>query len=455
MGQFSRAIRSYFMRATLKQLFNWRIHLLALVLVCLAELIGIARFDIGIGTVLLLPLLYAFVFSVFFNPNIVPPLGRFIGKEGNKISTQWILIFLMPFIAKFAVGIGPNINEIIAAGPSLILQELGNVGTVFFALPVAVLLFGMGRESIGAAHSIAREPNIALIADRYGLKTPEGIGVMGVYVMGTLFGAVYFSIVPSLIASWDVFDIRALAMACGVGSGSMMGACSASLSELLPEHKDEIIAFAASSNLLTYGTGLFLSIFVALPLAEWMYKVCSKLRGRKEANKSSSVETSSKVVVKEEDLAGLDDVEETKLTLGQTLIGVSFSAITILIVNWMGTGVNPLTALPGMIILLICCYLGILIKQVLPINIPSIAWISIVAIFAALPFMPMDSYVIEATNQLGLLSMISPALAYAGFAISQSEVKLFKRSGIKIAIIAILVFTGSYIGSVIIADALL
>lgn len=278
---------------------------------------------------------------------------------------------------------------------------------------------------------------------------------MGVYVMGTLFGAVYFSIVPSLIASWDVFDIRALAMACGVGSGSMMGACSASLSELLPEHKDEIIAFAASSNLLTYGTGLFLSIFVALPLAEWRYKVCSKLRGRKEANKSSSVETSSKVVVKEEDLVGLDDAEETKLTLGQTLIGVSFSAITILIVNWVGTGVNPLTALPGMLILLICCYLGVLIKQVLPINIPSIAWISIVAIFAALPFMPMDSYVIEATNQLGLLSMISPALAYAGFAISQSEVKLFKRSGIKIAIVAILVFTGTYIGSVIIADALL
>ena len=50
------------MTATLKQLFNWRVHLVALALSCLAELIGIARFDIGIGTVLLLPLLYAFVF---------------------------------------------------------------------------------------------------------------------------------------------------------------------------------------------------------------------------------------------------------------------------------------------------------------------------------------------------------------------------------------------------------
>lgn len=437
------------MTVTLKQLFNWRIHLLALVLACLAELIGIARFDIGIGTVLLLPLLYAFLFSLFFNPNIIPSLGRMVGKEGNKISTQWILVFLMPFIAKFAVGIGPNINEIIAAGPSLVLQELGNVGTVVLAMPVAVLLFGMGRESIGATHSIAREPNIALIADRYGLKTPEGIGVMGVYVMGTLFGAVYFSIVPSLIASWELFDIRALAMACGVGSGSMMGACSASLSELVPERKDEIIAFAASSNLLTYGTGLFLSIFVALPLAERMYKGLDKIRSR-GSDKVLSVKAA-----KEEELVGLEDSEESKLSVGQTLIAVTSSAITILIVNWVGTGVAPIAALPGILILLVCCYIGVIIKEFIPINIPSIAWISVVAIFAALPFMPMDSYVIEATNKLGLLSMISPALAYAGFAISQSEVRLFKKSGIKIAIVAILVFTGTYIGSVIIADALL
>ncbi len=437
------------MNVTLKQLFNWRIHVLALALSCLAEWLGITRFDIGIGTVLLLPLLYAFVFSLFFNPNIVPPLGRVVGKEGNKISTQWILVFLMPFIAKFAVGIGPNINEIVAAGPSLILQELGNVATVVVAMPVAVLLFGMGRESIGATHSIAREPNIALIADRYGLKTPEGIGVMGVYVMGTLFGAVYFSIMPSLIASWDIFDIRALAMACGVGSGSMMGACSASLVELVPERQDEIIAFAASSNLLTYGTGLFISIFVALPFAEWMYKVLTKLRG-KGADKAVSTNT-----VKEEDLVGLEDSEESKLTVGQTLIAVTFSVISILIVNWMGTGISPLEALPGALILLLCCYIGVVIKEYIPINIPSIAWISIVAIFSALPFMPMDAYIIEATDKLGLLSMLTPALAYAGFAISQSEVRLFKKSGVKIAIVALLVFTGTYIGSVFIANALL
>ncbi|WP_259741477.1 DUF3100 domain-containing protein [Moraxella cuniculi] len=269
---------------------------------------------------ILLPLLYAFVFSIFFNPNINSSLGQVVGKNGNMVAGQWILICLMPFIAKFAVGIGPKINEIVAAGPALIFQEIGNVATVLFALPIAVLVFGMGRESIGATHSIAREPNIALIADRFGLKTPEGIGVMGVYVMGTLFGAIYFSIMAGVVASWGVFDVRALAMACGVGSGSMMGACSAALSEILPEHKEDIVAFAASSNLLTYATGLFVSIFVALPFAEWLFKVLSKLRKTQSATPIVTTEV------------GTEDNEEVSVSLVQLISGLVFICLLLFIV---------------------------------------------------------------------------------------------------------------------------
>lgn len=422
--------------------FNWRLHALALVLACIAEWIGIAKFDIGIGTMILLPLLYAFVFSVFFNPNINSTLGRLVGKNGNLVAGQWILICLMPFIAKFAVGIGPKINEIIAAGPALILQEIGNVATVLFAMPIAVLVFGMGRESIGATHSIAREPNIALIADRFGLKTPEGIGVMGVYVMGTLFGAIYFSIMAGVVASWNLFDVRALAMACGVGSGSMMGACSAALSEILPEHKEDIVAFAASSNLLTYATGLFVSIFIALPFAEWLFNVSSKLR------KTQSASFATEEI-------GTADNDEVSISLAQLITGLVFICTLLLIVNWVGTKTSPIEALPGMAILFVCCLIGIFVKKIVPIGVPNIAWISIVAIFIALPFMPMADYVIAETDKLGLLPLITPALAYAGMAISKSEISLFKQSGIKIIIIALLTFTGTYLGSVVIADALL
>lgn len=55
----------------------------------------------------------------------------------------------------------------IQAGPALLLQEIGNPGTIFFALPLALLL-SLKREAIGATHSINRETNLALITDMYG-----------------------------------------------------------------------------------------------------------------------------------------------------------------------------------------------------------------------------------------------------------------------------------------------
>ena len=430
-------------------LLNWRLHLIVIVTSVIAEFIGILKFDIGIGIVVLLPLLYAFVFSVFFNGNIVPKAGKIIGPA-SSVATYWVLICVMPFIAKFSVGIGPKINDIIAAGPALVLQELGNVATVLVALPVAVLLFGMGREAIGATHSIAREANIALIADRFGIKSPEGIGVMGVYVMGTLFGAIYFSLLAGFMASWDVFDIRALAMACGVGSGSMMGACSASLAEVVPDQAEDVVAFAATSNLLTYGTGLFVSVFIALPLAEFCYKVLAKFR--KPAKEDPNVE---KALEDEVAKMQVSDDEEVPLSLAQTLVALLAMSAILLITNWAGTGINPLEALPGMLIIFGFCAAGVLVGKVIPFKIPAIAWISLVAIFFALPFMPTDSYVLEATSKLGLLPLITPALAYAGIAISKREVTLFKKSGIKIAVVALLTFTGTFIGSAMIANALL
>ena len=125
------------------------------------------------------------------------------------------------------------------------------------------------------------------------------------------------------MASWDVFDIRALAMACGVGSGSMMGACSASLAEVVPDQAEDVVAFAATSNLLTYGTGLFVSVFIALPLAEFCYKVLAKFR--KPAKEDPNVE---KALEDEVAKMQVSDDEEVPLSLAQTLVALlTMSAI--------------------------------------------------------------------------------------------------------------------------------
>lgn len=253
---------------------GWLLHAVVLAIVLIAEWIGIQRLPIGIGTVIFLPILYAFAMGIALNPHILKPMGALLTPKAVKLSGTMITIAIMPFIAKFGTTVGPQIDKIIEAGPALVLQELGNLGTIVIAFPVAVFLLRMGREAIGATYSIDREPNIALIADRYGLNSPEGAGAMGVYATGTLIGTFVFAIMPPLVHGLGIFDVRALAMSCGVGSGSMLAACTGGLVAVVPEQKDIILALAAASNILTYATGLYVGLFVALPLTEWLFKKC-------------------------------------------------------------------------------------------------------------------------------------------------------------------------------------
>src|SRR5690606_18205371 len=157
------------------------LHLAVLAIVVVSELIGLIRVPIGIAAVILLPILYAFALGIIFNPNVLKVTGKVLNHKATKLAGTMITIAIMPFIARFGTTVGPQIKEIIAAGPALILQEIGNLGTIVVAFPVAVFLLRMGREAVGASYSIDREPNLALIADKYGLNSPEGAGAMGVY----------------------------------------------------------------------------------------------------------------------------------------------------------------------------------------------------------------------------------------------------------------------------------
>lgn len=266
---------------------EWKLHLIVVVLVVISELIYVREIPLGPGVILLLPLLYAFILGGLLNPNVIRrSIGGLVRSREISSALPYIVIAVMPLIAKFGTLVGPSMETIIKAGPALILQELGNLGTVLFAFPVAVLLLGMGREVIGAAHSIAREPNIAIISDKYGLNSKEGTGVMGVYITGTLFGTIFFAIMASLLGSLNLLHPYALGMACGIGSASMMAACSGALANIFPQMEDQILAFAGASNILTYADGLYMSLFVTIPICEFLYRRL----GREEPESSPATE---------------------------------------------------------------------------------------------------------------------------------------------------------------------
>jgi hypothetical protein len=275
----------------------WRLHVVVLALVVISELIYIRQIPVGPGAILLLPLLFSFAFGALLNPNVTGVFGWLIREREVRAASPLIVIAILPFMAKLGTLIGPSVQEIIAAGPALILQELGNFGTVLLAFPVAIFLLGMGREAIGASFSIDREPNIAIISERYGLDSKEGTGVMGVYIVGTLFGTIFFAILASLVGTLGLFHPYALAMACGVGSGSMMASCSGTLTAIFPEMERQIVAFASASNLLTDGIGLYFALFVTLPVTEALYR---RFGRREEPEEERSVAGRQRVTSAEE-----------------------------------------------------------------------------------------------------------------------------------------------------------
>lgn len=429
----------------LSKLLDWRLHALVILISLLSEAIGILRIPMGPGTLLLLPLFYAFIIGVLINPNVSRLAASAIPDNVSQAAGPLILLSIMPFIARFGSTIGPAIEDLIQAGPALILQELGNLGTMLIALPVAVLVLKMGRESIGATYSIAREPNIAVISDKYGLKGPEGIGVMGTYVVGTMFGTLWFALMAGYLTSLNIFDPRALAMACGVGSGSMVAACSAAIAGSLPEMRDELMAFAGASNLMTYATGLYLTLFVALPIAEKLYRLLSKEPQAKPvgAQVTSTAESAS-----------VPQEERPEQNLGKTA-AVLAAACTVAWVANIINGTGLIAALPGMLILYLMSMLGLVVTRYAPFYLPGVAWVSLVSILLTLPWLPGSAWLVDQLSAINFLAIVTPVLAYAGLALSKRELGMFRQAGWKLVLIALLVFTGTFVASAVIADLML
>lgn len=243
---------------------NLKLHLLAAIVVVLAELIGIQKF----GLVVLLPLLYALVIGGILS---APALNILSFKQMER-AAKFMPVAMLMLVAKIGLDIGPNLDTLLNSGLALIFQEFGHFfGTILFGLPVALLL-KMKREAIGACYSIDREANVAIIGEKFGLASPEGRGVMGMYICGTVFGALWISLLAGIIAQLNIFHPHALAMGAGIGSASMMAAGMGSIIAAYPADAQLIQAYAAAANLMTSILGIYFALFISLPVTIKIYE---------------------------------------------------------------------------------------------------------------------------------------------------------------------------------------
>lgn len=249
----------------------------AFIIIAIAEIIGIQIIPIGEKLALtILPLAFAILFTMLLGlkPLRKGIMAKIYTKENVNFAGKYLIIIMLPLMARYGATIAPQLKDIISKGPIFLFQELGNLGTVVLGLPVAILL-GLKREAIGCTLGLGREGELAYISERYTLDSPEGRGVLSLYIIGTLFGALFFSFFAPIL-SYVGYSPQALAMASGVGSGSMMAASSSALTSHFPELGEQITAYASASNLLTSFLGTYSMLFLAAPLQNFMYKLLTR-----------------------------------------------------------------------------------------------------------------------------------------------------------------------------------
>lgn len=246
---------------------EWKIYLAAFIFIIIADSIGQIRIPVGPGILILFPIFY----SIFLGILAGPQLTKFFSRKDVTAASKLVIVCICPFIAKLGINAGANIETVISAGPALLLQEFGNLGTILLSLPIA-LLFGLKREAIGACHSINRETNLALVQDVFGPESPEARGSLSIYIIGGMVGTIYFGFMTTVVAALGWFHPYALGMAAGVGAGIMMASATASLTAMFPDMAGQISALASASETISGIDGIYMALFVGIPLCNWLYK---------------------------------------------------------------------------------------------------------------------------------------------------------------------------------------
>ncbi|OAA91829.1 hypothetical protein [Clostridium ljungdahlii] len=109
----------------------------------------------------------------------------------------------------------------------------------------------------------------------------------------------------------------------------------------------------------------------------------------------------------------------------------------------------------GMAILVAITLLGIIIKKIVPANIPTVFWVSIVAVLVTSPLNPYGAFLDKQyLEKIDMIALTTPVLAFAGLSLGK-DLKLFKSLSWKIIIVALTVYTGTFVFATMIAQIVL
>jgi len=426
---------------TLRDRRLWIVVGLAVIIAAAAQAIGPIAIPLGIAAVTLLPMIWGLLGGIVVSGQRWRPMPVDLQHAAGAVMATAVLFI----VVKLGFTIGPSLAEIVQVGPALMLQEVGHLlGTILFALPLAVLL-RMGPATIGATFSIDREASFAMVGERYGTETPQYRGVLSMYTFGAIFGALVASVIASITASLGIFDPTALAMGAGIGSASMMVGAVAAIDLVHPGMSDHLLALATTSNLITVFLGVYVGVWIALPLAERFYRLLTRDRDHvTKLSKTPNPDDQSTQPVDEE--PGKATVPLWSSLSIVVLVGLVVSIIAARGVSW--------SMLVSYALLAVVMVAGLYLSKVMRGKVPAIATVITLAILLTSPICPIADWIIAVTKSIDLTAILTMLLTFAGLSMGK-DLPVLRSIGWKIIPVGIVAIASSFILGTVIAEFVL
>jgi hypothetical protein len=131
--------------------------------------------------------------------------------------------------------------------------------------------------------------------------------------------------------------------------------------------------------------------------------------------------------------------------------------VSLLIMLGIGVGyhTSPLEVIPGLLLFSFLSLGGLLLADIVPIPFPAVGWVAVLGVIFSVPgLLPWTNSFIDYANRIPFLATATPPLAFAGIAVGKDWSK-FKKVGWKGIFVVFLVFSGTFVGSALVAEFLL
>ncbi|QOV19197.1 hypothetical protein INP51_14805 [Blautia liquoris] len=144
-----------------------------------------------------------------------------------------------------------------------------------------------------------------------------------------------------------------------------------------------------------------------------------------------------------------------RYVISQTALLCLVSVIMVL-TNLIGYHMPLGDSILGIFILDAIALFGLSLSKLMSrfIHLPSMMYVSLTALLLACPISPIQNWIIETTSQVAFMAPVTALGAFAGISLGK-DLKNFVKMGWKMVLVTLLVISGTFIFSALVADIVL